>query len=570
MKDLWRFLYPYVCPYKGMLALAIFLSLVISLIKGAEVWLIKDIVNSLNPNSPSTMALKVAGILLLLGLINYPARFYHFYLTRYVVDKANCTLRSALYSKLQNLPLSFFNKEKAGNLTSHVFNDSNIFTQGIKSSIDLIREPLTALVMLGQAIYTDWQLTLVILLVAPLFVVIFVKSGKKVRAHQEIVQEQMGSMTHNINEGIAGQKTLKAFNLQSYVLKRFKQAQDQFFKYQMKTTAVEEHAHPLVEFVGSMAFAGVIVFAHYRIQAKGLTTGDFIKFVAALALLMDPLRKYGQANVRMNQALAAGKRIISLMQLQEEKDEGLIELKEFKDKIEIDNVSFSYGEGLAISQFSVTIPKGKRVAFVGLSGSGKSTLINLLLRLYPIQHGEIRIDGIPLQKYTLQSIRKIFGLVTQDIFLFHDTILENLAVGRPLKNEEIEKAIDVACAREFIKDLPQGINTIIGDRGTRLSGGQCQRLTIARAFLQNSPILLFDEATSALDNASEKLVQEALERLAGSKTVLAVAHRLSTIQNYDSIIVMRSGERVEEGTHQELMEAKGEYFKLYELGQRES
>jgi len=328
---------------------------------------------------------------------------------------------------------------------------------------------------------------------------------------------------------------------------------------------VEENAHPLVELVGAIAFCGVILFAQHRISIGELTTGKFISFVAALALLMDPIRKFSQANVRLSQARAAGERIFEVLKIDEEKDTGVTEWSGFSQKLEVKNLSFSYGEGKILNNVSFDVPKGKRVALVGLSGSGKSTLINLFLRLYDVEKGKIYYDGHDFNELTLSSLRSQFGLVSQDIFLFNDTIRENLCVGEQYSEEQLATALEVAGAKEFVDGLPQGMDTIIGDRGTRLSGGQSQRITIARAFLSDPPILLFDEATSALDNESEKIVQAALDRIAGNKTVVAVAHRLSTIQNYDNIIVMKEGSIVEAGDHQSLLAQKGEYYKLYQL-----
>jgi subfamily B ATP-binding cassette protein MsbA len=346
---------------------------------------------------------------------------------------------------------------------------------------------------------------------------------------------------------------------------RFKRSQDYYFRYTMKTSKVEEIAHPFVELVGAMAFSGVIVFAYFRIKYHGMTVGDFIQFVTALALLMDPIRKFSQANVKVSQGEAALDRINEVLDLDEEVDLGTYRPLHFYQEIIVENVSFSYGEANVIENLSLKIGKGQKVALVGLSGSGKSTLINLLLGLYPITHGRILIDGHPLNEIKLRDLRKLFGLVSQDIFLFHDSIKSNLALGGTFSEAQIGHALDVSYASEFVDKLPQGIETVIGDRGAKLSGGQQQRLTIARAFLQNTDILLFDEATSALDNESEKVVQRALEGIAGNKTVIAVAHRLSTIQDYDQIFVMKEGRLIEQGNHQALIAKNGEYKKLYEL-----
>jgi subfamily B ATP-binding cassette protein MsbA len=291
--------------------------------------------------------------------------------------------------------------------------------------------------------------------------------------------------------------------------------------------------------------------------------------VAALAMFMDPIRRFSKANAKLNQAQAAASRIFSLLDVKEEPQIHLKELPTFSESIEFRNITFSYGEGTVLKNFNLTIKKGEKVGLVGLSGSGKSTLVSLLLRLYDVSEGEVLIDGVNVNQYSLSSVRRVFGLVSQDIFLFNDTVRENLTTGDRHSDEEIKKALEISYAWEFVKDLPKGLNTPIGDRGLRLSGGQSQRLTIARAFLKNREVLLFDEATSALDNESEKIVQAALERVAGHKTVIAVAHRLSTLKDFDRIIVMKDGKKIEEGNHMSLMQQDGEYRKLYELSVRQ-
>ncbi len=566
MREILNLLYPYLKPYRGRVISSVCLSFVLAGIKGAQVYLVKPIFDKgLSPSSTFEEAMYFAGVLLGLGIINFPARFFHFYWMRYVVDKATCALRSRLYSKFQQLPLKYFNDNKQGELVSSLLNDTQILSQGFRAFVDIIREPLTASIMLGLALYRDWQLTLVVFAVTPLFILIFNKSGKKVRASQTGAQEHMAHMTHNISEGLQAQKITKAFNLQDYVINRFDRAQKGFFDFLMKTTKIEELAHPLVEFVGAIAFSGVILFAHHRIASGAMSTGDFISFIAALALLMDPIRKYSQANVKMNQARAAGDRIFKILNLPVEIETGTIEKSGFENSIEFKNINFSYGDGDVLKDFSLRVEKGKKVALVGLSGSGKSTLVNLLLRLYPVDTGEILVDGKSIKDYTLRSSRSLFGLVSQDIFLFNDSVKENLELGNEFLNGKVEDSLKVSHAKEFIEKLPEKLNTTIGDRGTKLSGGQAQRLTIARAYLRSSPVLLFDEATSALDNESEKIVQKALDELSTGHTVIAVAHRLSTIQNFDKIVVMKEGRKLEEGTHAELMNKSGEYKKLYEL-----
>lgn len=559
-------LLPYLMPYRKKALVAFLLSFVLAALTGAQVKLIKPIFDQgLSGKAELNDVLILAGSLLILGLINFPARFYHFYWMRYVGERMNADMRSALFAKLQRLPTSFYNQNKQGRMLSTVLNDAEIFAQSFRAIIDVIREPVKGAVYLGLAIYSDWQLTLVILLVGPLFVIIFQVSGKKVKANQAEVQEGRAELTHNLSEGLSAHKVTKAFNLQEFVMSRYNKAQDYYFNFTMKTSKVEEIAHPFVELIGAIAFSLVIVFAYYRIKSGAMTVGDFIQFVAALALLMDPIRKYSQANVKLGQGLAAADRINQILELKEEADTGSLDLKNFSDEIVVSDVTFNYGEGDVLKNFNLKVKKGQKVALVGLSGSGKSTLINLLLGLYPLSHGKISIDGHNISEIKLKSLRRLFGLVSQDIFLFHDTIRENLAIGGSFSDDEIKKALKVSYASEFVDKLPRGLETVIGDRGAKLSGGQQQRLTIARAFLQNTDILLFDEATSALDNESEKVVQQALESIAGNKTVIAVAHRLSTIQDYDRIFVLKDGRLVEEGTHAELIANNSEYKKLYEL-----
>lgn len=569
MIEILRQMIPYIRPYLTQAIVAALCALPLAAIKAYQAYFIKNVIDGVfDPNATVEYAIQLAAILVGLALLNYPFRYLHFYGMRMVVDKATCNIRRDIYRKFQNLSNKFYANEKQGKLLSVMINDTAIFAEAFMHGLDIIREPITAILLLCVAIYHDWRLTLIICTVLPFFLVIFNITGKAIRKYVSRAQADTADMTHNATEGLTGQKIIKAFNLQKYMVERFDVAQNQFLKHKQKSNSAEEHSHPAVETIGAFAFGAIIIMAFYRSQ-EGLTAGEFMSFIGALALFMDPVRRFSKANVKLNQARAAGKRIFDLLDKPEEIDDGTIELKEFKDCIEIKNLTFSYGEGDVIKDFNLKINKGDKVALVGLSGSGKSTLVSLLLRLYRVEKGEVLIDGINLNDYTLESLREVFALVSQDIFLFNDTIEENIKAGFTYSDEQIQHALKVSYADEFINGLPNKMQTTIGDRGLRLSGGQSQRLTIARAFLRDCPILLFDEATSALDNESEKIVQAALDQVAGHKTVLAVAHRLSTIQNYDTIVVMKEGRIIEQGTHTELINNQNEYNKLYELSSGE-
>ncbi|MFG1485689.1 ABC transporter ATP-binding protein [Halobacteriovorax sp. RZ-2] len=562
IKNIW----PLIHRHRARVIGSMIFGIGMALIKGGQMALINPLfTKGLSPESTLEEILGIVGLACLLALINLPVRFFHFYWMQFAMNDAVCEIRTKIYSKIQDIPISFYTTTKQGDVISTILNDTMIYSQGISGLLTLIREPITLIVLLGYAFYLDWQLTLVTFALLPIMLLIFGFFGKRVKAHQADVQSRLSDMTHVIGEGVGGQKIIKAFNLQDYTRNFFKSYQNDFFTFQMKAEVMRQFSHPLVEFMTTLILSSVIVFAQVKITGNAMTTGEFITFIAIMAMIQDPIRKTNEANLKISQAQAAEKRIFKFLKVDNEEDSGTKEHSELSDKISFKNLDFSYGDHQVINDLSFDINKGEKVALVGLSGSGKSTLINVLLGLYPVKKGSYKIDGADSSEFTLKSLRHYFGLVSQDIFLFNTTVRENLTLGKEVSEAQIEEALKVAHATDYINELPSGLETVIGDRGLRLSGGQAQRLTIARAYLQNNDVFLFDEATSALDNESEKVVQQSLNELAKNKTVVAVAHRLSTIQNYDKIIVLKDGRMIEQGRHEELMTLGGEYKKLYEL-----
>ena len=362
--DVTKKLMPYMRQHSGRITVSVLLSFVIAALQAAQVKLVRPLFDQgLSTGGSFSDTFNIAAVLFGIGILQFPTRFFHFYLIRYAIDKTVCCLRDDIFKKMQKLPTDFYNASKQGTLISHFLSDAAMYAQGIRGVIDLIREPLKAMAMFTMAVMADWQLTLVILLITPLFLLIFERSGKRLRLGQADIQEETSHLSHHITEGVGGHKVTKAFNLQDYVWKRFNMAQQKLFSKTMKNTFIEEIAHPMVEFVGILSFSGVIIFAHHRISTQAMSTGDFVSFIAALALLMDPIRKFSQANVKLNQAQAAAQRIRHLLALPEEKDLGNKTSLNFKDKIEFHRLSFNYGRENVLSDLSMEIKKGQKSRF---------------------------------------------------------------------------------------------------------------------------------------------------------------------------------------------------------------
>jgi subfamily B ATP-binding cassette protein MsbA len=416
--------------------------------------------------------------------------------------------------------------------------------------------------------YRDWFLALVAIFVFPLAAFPFVQFSRKLRKISKRTLETMAYISTFLQETIFGHRIVKAFNMESYENKRFGNANERYFKYLMKKVKIRALSNPVMEWLAYIGIGAFLWVGGYRVISGAMTVGDFFSFMTAMALLYDPMRGISKVNLLIQEGVVAARRVFDILDLKPEVTDAPDAeiLPPFSQEISYHNVSFRYSDEMILKKINFGVKRGEKVALVGSSGAGKTTLVNLLPRFYDVTKGKISIDGKDVRHTTLQSLRAQIGVVSQQTLLFNDTVRNNIAYGRPdIPKEEVIKAAKMADAHKFIVKLPQGYDTVIGEQGVRLSGGQRQRISIARALMKNAPILILDEATSSLDTESEREVQAALDRLMEKRTVLVIAHRLSTVRNVDRILVLSDGEIIEEGVHRELMAKGGEYKKLYEL-----
>ena len=481
------------------------------------------------------------------------------------------SLREEVFTKFLYLPTSFLDHKSNAELLSKVtFNIEQVAESTSNTITILIRDTLTILALTAYMVYLSPRLAGVIFLVAPVIALIVRFLGKLFRRYSERIQDSMGDVTHLIKETLQNHRIIKIFNGQDYESEKFERVNEGNRKHNMKLFSTKAIGDAVTIFVASLGVAGVVYVATMG-EVKDMEIGNFTGFITAMVLLMTPLKRLTNVNAMIQRGIAAAASIFLLIDEENEVDAGekehLIANNEgLTGKIEFRNVSFSYDKGQknALSDIDLTIQPGETVAIVGKSGSGKTTLVNLLPRFYDITEGKLLIDGFAVDHYTLKSLRNNISLVTQEVILFNDTIFNNVAYG-PFSEEEILKAISAANMDEFVDKLPDGLKTKVGDEGILLSGGQRQRIAIARALLKDAPILIMDEATSALDTESERYIQNALEKLMQNRTTLVIAHRLSTVEKADRIVVLADGEIVESGSHKELINQDGEYALLHRL-----
>ncbi len=477
-------------------------------------------------------------------------------------------LRCEIFNHYTRLPSQYFDTNNSGFLISRItYNVGEVTRATTDSTRIFVREGLTAIGLIAYLSYTNWQLSLVFLLVAPIVALMVSYVSKRLKRLSRNMQDTIGDLTHITSEMVNGNRIVKTFGGEDYERSRFLKSSAENRKQYMKLIMTLSIHNPLIQFVISLALAGLMYFAVLLMRDSG--PGEFVAYLTAAFFLPKPIRQLSDANSEIQRGIAAAESLFEVLDEKTEIDHGSNEISLCKGKIEFKNLRFRYpdAEEDALKEINLCIEPGQTVALVGASGGGKSSLINLLPRFYEFQNGEILIDGIPINDLTLASLRSQIGLVTQHVTLFNASIEQNIAYGslQPSTPKEILQAAEDAYAMEFIQKMPQGLQTEIGENGVRLSGGQRQRLALARALLKNSPILILDEATSALDTQSERNIQLALNRLMGTRTTLVVAHRLSTIENADVIVVMEKGRIVEQGSHQELLAKGTAYAKLHNM-----
>ncbi len=513
------------------------------------------------------ICLFVVVLFFLKNFFRYMAMFYLAVVRNGVVKD----LRNDLYLKVLILPLSYYSEQKKGDIIARMTTDVQEVEWSIMSSLEMLfRDPISIIMFLVVLIVMSPQLTIFVLVLLPLTGYLISKIGKSLKRSSDKVQKRSGVLLSIIEETISGLRIIKAFNAIDYSEEKFKQENHNYTKQMIKVYRKRDLANPLSEFIGAlilvviMWFGGKLVLGNNR----SIEPSIFITYVVMFSQLIVPVKSIVTAFYNIQKGAASAERIRYVLDAEEviEEKPDAIAMKEFSKEIVYNNVCFTYEKEEVLSNVQLTIKKGKTIALVGPSGGGKSTMVDLLPRFYDCTKGEIIIDGVPIKDLIISDLRGLMGIVTQESILFNDTVFNNIAFGlKDVKESDVIEAAKIANAHEFIVEMDKGYHTFIGDRGSKLSGGQRQRLSIARAILKNPPVLILDEATSSLDTESERLVQDALEKLMQNRTSVVIAHRLSTIQHADEIIVLQKGEIVERGKHAELLAMDGIYKKLCDM-----
>ncbi len=505
------------------------------------------------------------GVFLLRSL----AAFANGYLFQIIGLGATNDLRNDLYQRILNQSASFYARHPSGELISRVGNDISVMQNAVTNRLlDLFQQSVTLMLLVWYLLSTHFRLALICLFLVPAVAYPIVRFGRGMRRTSHRSQERLADISNLVAEAVRGHRVVKAFGMEGFEMHRFRQATRRHLKVKLKAQLLTYASSPVIESLAAVGAVGFIVYAGYTVRSGELSPSQVVQFLTNLVMLYDPVRKLNKVNLILQEALAAAHRVASIMGLPREiRDRpGAVEITGVESEIRFEGLSFAYEGDAVLRVVDVTIRRGEVVALVGSSGAGKSTLVNLLPRYFDPDRGRVTIDGADIRDVSLKSLRAQIGIVTQDTVLFNDSIRNNIAYGHSdLPLESVREAARAAYADGFIEQSPRGYETVIGESGLKLSGGERQRLAIASALLKDPPILILDEATSHLDSESEALVQKALYRLMSGRTALVIAHRLSTVKRADRILVMASGKVVEEGSHDQLLAAGGQYKRLFDL-----
>ncbi len=535
----------------------------------AQAWVVKPLFDEIFVNKDKDMLnllpLMFIGLYFLRSLFYYGEQYFMEFVGQDIIRR----LRNQLYIRLSDLPLAFFHKEKTGALMSRFTFDVNIVKSMVSSSVAaVIRDSLRIIALTGYIFYRDWKLATVIFIVLPIALIPLIKLGRRVRRASTGIQEAMGDLSAFIHETFIGTKVVKAFGMEAYEKERFKHKTRGVFKLGIKAAIAKALSSPIMEFLGGIAIAVVIFYGGTQVINGLSTPGTFFSFLAAVVLLYDPAKKLTKINNNVQEGMAAFNRIYDIIEtssnIRDPQDPTQLEFG--PHRVVFEHVGFQYEKEFVLRDISLTVSPGETLALVGMSGGGKTSLVNLIPRFYDVTEGLIMIDETDVRQASIASLRRQIAIVTQDPILFNDSIRNNIRYGKPeATEEEIVAAAKAAYAYDFIMTFPKGFDTLVGELGGRLSGGEKQRLCIARALVKDAPILILDEATSSLDTEAEAVVQRALENLMRGRTAFVIAHRLSTIRNADQVIVLVKGRIAESGSHADLLELQGEYYKLHQM-----
>ena len=563
----------YIKPYMHRLIFAMFCTIMAAAGNLYIPWIIKDMIDEVLADKNGTMlnwiAASIIAIFVVRGLFWYGQN----YLMSYVGQSVIIDIRAAVFKKLQRLSVSFYDKNKTGTIMSYVTNDVNALQSAmVENTIEMITEGFILIGSVVAMIYLDWRLTLFTVCTFPVVLWFMEFFGKKIRKTGGRIQECTADITSVLQESVASARVIKSFVREDYEVDRFDVENRANFRANMKNAQLMATLTPVVELVAAIGVTMIIWYGGNNVINGTITAGSLVAFLTYSVNISNPIKRLTRVIGNIQKALAAAQRVFMIIDMPEEIAESrdAKQLPEVSGKVEFQNVSFAYDDkGNVITDLSFSVKPGEVIAIVGPSGAGKSTIANLLPRFYDVNKGDIKIDGHSVREVTLDSLREQVGIVPQETMLFNGSVYNNILYGRlDATKEEIEAAAKAANAHDFIMQLTDGYETKLGDRGVNLSGGQRQRIAIARAILKNPRILILDEATSALDTESERVVQEALDRLMVGRTSFVIAHRLSTVKNADKILVLEKGNLVESGTHDELLALDGLYAHLYKIQYR--